>query len=132
MAEIAKNGNPSIASILPPANDKITGLYAGENIAIGDACYIKTADGKVYRSTGAAAGAAAVVDGFAFVAANAGEAVTLIRSVVVAYGSALSPGSFVYLSGVTVGGLADAASVGGTTPIGRVIDATRIFLQKSY
>jgi hypothetical protein len=42
------------------------------------------------------------------------------------YGAGLTPGATLYLSGTVAGGLADAASTGGTAPIGFVIDATRI------
>jgi hypothetical protein len=130
MAAIAKSGTPSLSSLLPPASNKITGLYAGEAIAAGDACYIN-ADGTVRLSTGAAANAAAKVDGYALVAAAVGEAVTLIFGVNVRYGAGLTPGARVYLSGTVPGGLVDAASTGGTAPIGFVVDATRIHLDRS-
>jgi hypothetical protein len=132
MTAIAKSGTPSISTATPPTTCSISGLYAGEAIAAGDACYIKTSDGKVYRSTGAAANAAAVVDGFAPTDYSSGDAMSLYWNVNFRYGAALSPGSFCYLSGTTAGGLDTATSTGGTTPIGRVIDATRIFVQKSY
>lgn len=131
MAEVTKVGNPSLASLLLPANHKHTGLYAGEALAAGDACYIKN-DGKVWRSTGAAANAAAVVDGYAGMPAGAGEACTLIFGCTIQYGSGLTPGASLFLSGTVVGGLADAASTGGTVVIGRVVDATRVYLHKSY
>lgn len=130
MADIAKSGTPSLASLLIPANNKHTGLYAGEALAAMDACYIKN-DGKVYRSTGAAANAAAVVDGFAGLPAPIGEAVTLIWDCTVNYGAALTPGAGYFLS-ATAGALADAASTGGTVVVGRAVDATRIYLRKSY
>ena len=43
-------------------------------------------------------------------------------------GAALTPGATLYLSGTTAGGLADAASTGGTGVIGFVVDATRVRL----
>ena len=131
MADLAKSGTPSLASVLPPANNKITGLLAGEAIAAGDACYIKS-DGKVWPSTGAAATAPAVVDGYAPAAAAVGEAVTLISGVVFRYGAGLTPGTPYYLSGATPGAIADATSTGGTVVIGRAIDATRVFLRRSW
>lgn len=130
MADIAKSGTPSLASLLLPANDKHTGLYAGEAIAAMDACYIKN-DGKIWRSTGAAANAAAVVDGYAGLPAAVNEAVTLIFDCTVQYGAGLTPGAGYFLS-ATAGALADAASTGGTVVIARAVDATRIFLRKSY
>jgi hypothetical protein len=132
MAVIAKSGTPSVASLLPQANDKITGLYCGENLAIGDACYVKS-DGKVWRATGAAANAAAKVDGYAATNAYVAQTdpVTLIDNCVWAYGSGLTPGASVYLDSTTPGALNDTATTGGTAPIGKVIDTTRIKLWSS-
>lgn len=127
MADISKSGTPSLATTLPGPENTIGGLLAGEAIAAGDACYIKS-DGKVWKATGAAANAAAVVNGFAAKAASSGAAVTLLRDVTFNYGSGLIPGALYYLSGVTAGALADAASTGGTAPIGFAVDATRIRL----
>jgi len=104
---------------------------AGEAIAAGDACYVKAADGLAWLSTGAAANAAAKVRGFAAAAAAVGEAVTLYSGVNWYYGAALSPGADLFLSGATAGALADAASTGGTAPVGFVIDATRVHLHRS-
>ena len=129
MADIAKSGTPSLASVAPPASSRISGLLAGEDIAAGDACYIKS-DGKVWRSTGAAANAAAKVRGYAFVAAKSGEAVTLYFDVNLNYGAGLTPGADYYLS-ATAGALADAASVGGTAPVAYAVDATRIHVMPS-
>jgi hypothetical protein len=125
MAEIAKSGTPSLATALPGANDQIAGLLAGEAIAAGDACYI-TSGGVAMRASGAAANAAANVRGIAADAAQSGEAVTLYRNVRFGYGSGLTPGASYYLSGTVAGGLADAASTGGTTVIGFAVDSTRI------
>lgn len=131
MAEISKSGTPSLASVLPPANNKITGLLAGEAIAAGDACYIKASDGRVWRSTGAAANAAAQVRGFAAEAAAAGQAVTLLHGVIFRYGAGLTPGADYFLSGTVAGGLADAASTGGTGKIAYAVDATRVYVKAS-
>jgi hypothetical protein len=132
MADIAKSGSPSLSTIGPaPGSCKLPTLTAGEALGAFDACYIKN-DGKVYKSTGAAANAAAKVNGFApDGGCPAGEAVTLLFNVSVRYGAALTPGAQVYLSGATAGALADAASTGGTAPIGFVVDATRIYLYQS-
>jgi hypothetical protein len=115
MAELAKSGTPSLASTLPPQHLQTRGL-AGEAIAAGDACYIKS-DGKIWLASGAAANAAAVVAGFAAMAASVGEAVTLLHDVVFKYGAAMTSGTRYYLSGTVAGGLADAATTGGTTAI---------------
>lgn len=104
---------------------------AGEAIAAGDACYIKN-DGKVWLATGAAANAAAKVRGYAAVATAVGEAVTLIQGPCMwRYGASLTPGADLFLSGATPGALVDAASTGGTAPIGFVVDATRVYLYGS-
>ncbi len=130
MAAITKSGTPSMSSVLPPANCKISGLLAGEAIAAGDPCYIKAADGKAWLSTGAAVAAAAKVRGFAAQAASVNEAVTLLFDVNIRYGTGLVPGTDVFL-GATAGALADIASVGGTAAIGFVVDATRIHVWQS-
>lgn len=132
MADIAKSGTPSISTAVPPPNVSLSGLISNDTIAAGDACYIKSSDGMVYRSTGAAANAAAVVDGFAAQAASAGQSITLYWHVNFNYGASLTPGTSLYLSGATAGALADAASTGGTVVVGRIIDATRIWVRKSY
>lgn len=130
MAAITKVGTPSLCSVLPNASaNKITGLLAGEAIAAGDACYIKS-DGKVWKSTGTAANAAAKVHGWAGVAAAAGEAITLLFDVNLEYGSGMTPGADIFLS-ATAGLIGDAATTGGTAPIGVVIDATRIRVWQS-
>jgi hypothetical protein len=129
MADLAKSGTPSLATILPPNSNKLT-LIAGEAIAAGDACYIKS-DGKLWRSTGAAATAPAVVDGFALSAAAAGEALTVAHGVRLEYGSGMTPGTPYYLS-ATAGALADAASTGGTVVIARAVDATRLEVRRSW
>lgn len=130
MAAVAKSGTPSLASVLPPANCKITGLLAGEAIAAGDACYVKS-DGKAWLATGAAANAAAKVRGFAAEACAVGQAVTLLHDVMIRYGAGLTPGADLFLSAATPGALSDVATTGGTAPIGFVVDATRIYVMPS-
>lgn len=132
MAAVAKSGTPSPASVLIPATNRLSGLVAGEALAAGDACRINAADGRVFRSSGAAATAAAKVRGFAAMAAAVGEAVTLVTEADWHYGAALSPGADLFLSAVTAGALDDAATVGGTAPIGYVVSATvaRLFASR--
>jgi hypothetical protein len=132
MAAVTKSGTPSLSTPTPGFEHRLpSGFYAGEAIAAGDACYIKS-DGKVWLATGAAANAAAVVDGFAAQAYAAGDAVTLLWGVHFNYGAGLTPGAPYYLSGTVAGGLDTAASTGGTVPVARAIDATRVFVTKSY
>ncbi len=132
MTAVAKVGTPSLSTAIPPTSCNISGFHAGEALAAGDACYIKTSDGLVYRSTGAAANAAAAVDGFVPADCPIGEATSLYFNVQFYYGTGLTIGSYVYLSGTVAGGLDTAASTGGVNPIGRVIDATRIRVVPSY
>lgn len=125
MAQVAKSGTPSLASVTTQVNS-LSGLIAGEAIAAGDACYIKS-DGKAWLATGTSANAAAKVFGYACQAASVGEAVTLAYDVRFRYGAGLTPGIQVFLS-ATAGTLSDVATTGGTAPIGVAIDATRIQL----
>jgi hypothetical protein len=135
MAEVTKTGTPTLSTPTPSWEHYISGLLAGEAIAGGDACYIKASDGLVYKATGAAANEAARVVGFA---ASAGEAVTLLHHINYGYGpkvsdTAVASGTPLYLSGTVAGGLADAASTGGTAAIAFVVDADgRVFLKGNY
>lgn len=129
MAVLAKAGTPTLSTLLPPATNKLT-LTAGEAIAAGDTCYVKS-DGKIWRSVGAAANAAAVVDGFALSACAAGAAVTIGHGLRMDYGSGMTPGTPFYL-GTAAGTLEDAATTGGTVVVARAIDATRLELVRSW
>lgn len=128
MAEVTRTGVPTPVNVLAVQQRSITGLLAGEALAGGDAVYIKSSDGKVWKATGAAANEAAQCCGFAARSASAGEACTILtRGVHLAYGPNVSgtpsnPGARLYLSGTVAGNLADAASTGGTAPIARVLD----------
>lgn len=127
MAEIAKSGTPSLSTPLPCPAHRPTGLVAGENIAAGDFVYAKN-DGKIWRASGAAVAAAALTLGVACAAAYAGEAVTPIWGVCFAYGAGLTPGARYYLSATVAGGIADAATTGGTVPVAFAWDDTQIFV----
>jgi len=132
MADVAKSGIPSVASVgLDPGSQKLPTLLCGEDIAAGDACYVKN-DGLIWRSTGAAANAAAKVRGFAPTKAKSGESLTLVYACVFNYGASLTPGADYYLSGATVGALADAASTGGTAPISFAVDSTQDKIKQSH
>jgi len=130
MAEVAKGQPVSYSSLTPPQSATINGLIAAEAIAAGDACYIDTASsppGRVKKASGAAAdNTVSVVAGFAFQDASADDPVTLVTEGNFRYAAALTPGTRLFLSGTVAGGLADAASTGGTVPIAYAIDATRI------
>jgi len=124
MAAVAKSGTPSISTINPPNNTKLAGLLAGEAIAAGDLCYVKS-DGKVWKANGTSANAAARHAGVAATSAPVGEAVTLYHDVDFRYGASLTPGALVYLS-TTAGLLEDAATTGGANAAGYCVDDTRI------
>lgn len=129
MGDIAKSGTPSLSTVQPQPANRISGLLAGEAIAAGDACYIKS-DGLVWKATGAAANAAAKVRGFAAEAAAVGEAVTLLHGVTIRYGSGLTPGADYFLS-TNAGLLSTTSTTGGTAPVAFAVDATRIFVFQS-
>lgn len=138
MAEVTKGVSaPSPSTPYPGKEHLITGLVAGETLAQGDACYIASS-GKVMRSTGAAANAAAKVVGWASTATILDDAVTLFRGINIAYsplvgGNAVAAGTELFLSGTVAGGLADAASTGGTIAIALVLDTDgRILAKGNY
>jgi hypothetical protein len=104
---------------------QVTDLLAGEDIAVCDACYIKS-DGKVWRSLGSSDTAAAAFVGFCPRAAKSGQPVTLYGiGARFRYGSSLTPGA-VYYVGATAGALDTAVTAGGRTPIALAIDDTDI------
>jgi hypothetical protein len=125
MASVTRDANASIDASTAMFAAQITGLIAGENLVIGP-CYVKAADGKVYMSNGTAANEAAKFDGFAARAALAGQPVTLYGvGTRIRYGNGLTPGADYFVDTVA-GGLADAATTGGTTAIARAVDTTDI------
>lgn len=129
MAEITKSPDGvSLCSLEPKAGSRIVG-QAGEDIAAGDACRMNSS-GVIVRSSGAAANANANVLGFALRAVVSGGDITLIAPMGdrLNYGSTLTPGAALFLSGTVAGGLADAASTGGTEPVAIALDAKRIQL----
>lgn len=131
MATVARSGTPSLATTLPGPEHSLSGLTNGSVALVAfDACYIDSA-GLVQKSTGAAATAPAKVRGYAAQAYAIGDTdVTLYFGVRVRYGAGLTPGTTLYLS-ATAGLLDDAATTGGTAPIGYVVDATRVQLNAS-
>jgi hypothetical protein len=107
---------PSLATKLPCGAHRTHNLFAGEAITAGDPCYI-AADGTARRSTGAAATAAAKVDGWATIDYATGMPVTLYHHVHIGYGPATAvPGTRLFVS-ATLGQLDTAATTGGTAPV---------------
>jgi len=106
-----------------------TGTNIGTNFTLTAPPVTNTANPPTGNTTGTGGG---VVDGFAAGDAVSGDPLTLFWNVNFRYGSGLTPGSFVYLDDTTPGALNDSPTELGVVPIGRVIDATRIYLKKSY
>lgn len=128
MAAVAKSGTPSLSTTHPASEVLRTGKRAAVAIAAGDALTILS-NTTVGLASGAAANAAAVVHGFAAVAAGVGDSVTLLgRGAMMHYGAGLTAPTDFYLSGTVPGGLDTVASVGGTVPIACAWDATQIVL----
>lgn len=117
MAAIAKNGLPSLATALPPQNEQIPGLRAGEAIGAGDLCTLAST-GLVMKSV-----TTNTVRGVAAFGAAVGEAITLYRNVRFGYGAGLTPNTTVRLSATVPGGLDTA---GTEQIVGFVVDPTRI------
>jgi hypothetical protein len=118
MAAFAKTIVPSLATKLPCNAHRLT-LPAGEAIAAGDPCYIKS-DGAIWRSNGTAATAPAKVDGWATLPALAGSPVTIYWNCHLSYGpSTATVGARLYVS-ATLGQLDTAATTGGTAPVAKV------------
>lgn len=129
MAAVTLTGTPSLTTTVPCPAHNISGLLAGEAIGAGHLVYIKS-DGKVWKANGTSADAAAKVRGMALQAAAAGEAVSIYHGVTVRYGASLTPGADLFLA-TTAGLIVDAATTGGSAPIGFVVDATRIHIFQS-
>lgn len=125
MAPVTRSAAASIDEITAAEAPQISGdLYAGEAISACDLCYIKAADGLVYRTNGTAANEAAKFDGVCPRAANVGEPVTLFGSGLrFKYSDGtLTPGQDLFPD-VNPGLLADAATTGGVTALCRAINA---------
>ena len=126
MATLSKSGTPSLCDPLVPASQRIT-KPAGEAIAAGDMCYVKS-DDKIWKANGTAATAPALAVGMATVAqGTAGEPITIAFGCQFNYGAGLTPGARYYVS-ATAGALDDAATTGGTVACAFAVDATRIFV----
>jgi hypothetical protein len=117
MADITRPASPRMCTEQPGNEHQQAALVAGEPILAGQFVYIKAADGKLWLATGAAANAAALTVGFAFIDADTDEPCTYYEGVDLQYGTALVPATRYYL-GVTPGSIADAATTGGTVPLG--------------
>lgn len=127
---VVKSAKASIDTSTGLVNQPITGLIAGENIANCDLCYIKAADGLVYRCTAAAANEAARMAGIAPRAANTGEPITLLPGPgqVARYSDQLLvPGAILFMA-EGAGRLSTTATTGDAVGKAQAIDDTNIRL----
>ena len=113
----------------------LTDVVAGETLAIAAPCYIKSSDGKVYMSTGAATNEAAEVMGFTPKAYVTNEPVTLFGVGALFHYSddfsagTVSPGDLLYLTS-TAGALGPSTSSGDATGTAVVIDNKHIAVKR--
>lgn len=130
MADVTKV-NPSMDMITAQYAPQITGLYAGEALGLGDACYLKTSDGKVYKCDGTAANEAAELLGFTGRAVSINEPVTLFGvGTRFRYGASLTLGNRLYLSDATAGGLETSATTGDPIGSAVIVSATDIVVTR--
>lgn len=120
-----------LSSLEPPASHRHPG-YAGEDIAAGDVCYLKT-DGLLWKTDGTAAAQAANAFGLASRTVKAGDALTLIHSERLRYAaSAGTPGNFLYPA-ATAGRLDTAPTTGGFKPCAIFLeDGIRIYFWPTW
>lgn len=126
MATVTRASAPSLDLSTGMVALQLPGLVAGEDLSAGAACYLKTADGKVYQSNGTAANEAAEFAGFCPAETKAGEAVTLFSlGARFYYGSGLGAGDK-YFVDTTAGRLSTVATTGGLTPVAMAVSDTDI------
>jgi hypothetical protein len=128
MADVARVANASGDTTHLQKVAQITGdEYAGEDLPAVAPIYKKASDGLWYKSNGAAANEAATCWGFTPKAYKTGQAIVAYGiGARFRYGSAMTVGAKLFVSGATAGLLADAASTGGTVAVARAISATDI------
>lgn len=140
MADIVKDGLPSVCSQLPPHGHRIPfdGIdmdvnCLGEDVEAGDTCCVR-ADGMVWRQDTVTAdkGANASFHGFAVESLKAGEPISLFWGERMSYGTALTPGRFLYSSGTTRGRLDYTAAYTGQPPVAFVVNAEVIQILVPY
>jgi len=136
MAEITKDGLPSLCSQLPPHAHRIpfdgiddTVNCLGEDVVAGDICCVHS-DGLVYKTdaTGDAPVADAAYHGMAAQSLSEGEPISLVWGERFSYAANLTPGEFLYPSGTVAGGLANTRAYDGQMPVAFAINETDIQL----
>lgn len=105
---------------------------AGEDIAICDACYLKAADNKIWRASGAAINEAARLLGFTPKAVKAGDPIEVFgvgaKFNYTDVGVDLTPGAMYYLG--AAGGLDSASQTGDTVGAVQAIDKHMVRVTK--
>lgn len=130
MAAVAKSAKASFDASTGMIGAQLTGLIAGEDIPSAVMpCQIK-ADGKVWKASGAAADANAVIAGWSTRKAKAGQPITLwgAPSVAKYADGTLTPGAKLYLG--AAGALDTAATTGDAVGIAQAIDDSNIRLTR--
>lgn len=127
MTQLTKASDASIDAASAMYANQITGLLAGEDLAVAAPCYIKSSDGKLYLSLGTAANEAAEIVGFTARAAKAGEPVTVfgVGARFRYAASGLTAGDKYYLA-TTAGKLDTATTTGDSVGVAQAINATDI------
>lgn len=125
MADLAKSGTPSLATLNPPPSQQKT-LPAFTDMAAGDMVYIKS-DGTFALTDGTALDAKSDWWGMINRACKAGQPVTAYWGVEFRYGASLTPGAPYYIDTVA-GGLDTATTTGGTTRCAFATGTDTIFI----
>lgn len=134
MAQIARATDASLDASTGMLAPQIPDLLAGENIEAVAACHIK-ADGRVYMSSGAQAGAAPTAGeteaarfvGFSAKAARAGRPVTMFNAGArFRYATGGLTPNRKYFIDTAKGRLNDAATTLGTTAIAMAVNASDV------
>lgn len=134
MALVTKAPHPSVDLSTGQFAAQVADLVAGEDLDAVAPCYIKSADGKLYMSSGNQAGAsptaaeqeAAEIVGFTARAVKAGEPATLFgKGTRFHYASGMTPGDVLYIA-ATPGRLDTAPSALGTVAVAQALTASDV------
>ncbi|HEX8387070.1 MAG TPA: hypothetical protein VF576_12845 [Rubricoccaceae bacterium] len=138
MANVVRSPNASFDGLTAIRNGQMLPTLPGNPLRAGEALdpaapvYIKSSDGKLYMSSGAAANEAAEVIGFTGKSYVAGEPVTPFRNgTVIKYADGtLTPGNKYFIS-ATAGRLADAATTGDALGVAIALDASNLLVTRA-
>jgi hypothetical protein len=125
VAEVTRANNVSLSTVIPGDSNRLPPYAIAEDIAAGDACYLG-ADSLIHRTNGTATGAAgttAEVHGFAVQGALLAnrQRLTLYHDVNLRFADGLTPGTLLYRSATTIGGLQTTVPATFTAPVGVVL-----------